>query len=265
MNKYNILLVGPIGTGKTFSLHTVLNIPGIDKLYIQSVEPGITTTIRQWEKRGIDTSRVFYNYVPPAKVDWDVLKINAKLTNSLTMQDLQGRPSPSRSQFTQFLDVVSSLSNFIDQHGEEHGPADEFESNCFLALDGLSGLSRMSRQLVVGAKPIMTQPEWGVAQQNLLQLISKLTDDTKCSFVLISHAERKDDLITGGTHITISTLGQKLAPEIIKPFDEVILTRREEGNFFWSTVDNNADLKTRSLEYKDDIDPDFAKFFEGDE
>lgn len=257
--KYNVLLLGSIGTGKTYSLHTLLNA-GLE-LFIQSIEPGIETTMKQWEKAGVDMKRVHYNYIPPAHTDWDVLRINAKQTNSLDMAGLQKVTSSNKSDYIQFLEVVDSLANFKDQHGQEFGPVDEWGPDRALAMDGLSGLSRMSRQLVVGAKPIMTQPEWGVAQQNLLNLIMKCTDDTKCSFILISHASRKDDLITGGSHITVSTLGQALAPELVKPWDEVIYTHRRGGEFLWSTIESDVDLKTRSLEFTDEIKPDFAQLF----
>jgi len=262
VNKYNILLLGQIGTGKSYSLKTVLDA-GLE-LFIQSVEPGITTTIRQWEKHGVDISKIHYNYIAPATTAWDVLEKNAKYTNQFDMATLQKMTPANKGDYIQFLQVVSSFANFIDQHGEEFGPVDEFGPERALALDGLSGLSRMSRALVVGAKPIMTQPEWGVAQQNLLQLILKLTDDTKCTFILISHAERKTDQITGGTHITISTLGQALAPELLKPWDEVILARRDGDKFLWSTSESDVDLKSRSLKFSDEIEPDFKQFFTKD-
>ena len=83
-------------------------------------------------------------------------------------------------------------------------------------------MSQMAMDLTVGSKPIVTQPEWGAAMNTILRLVRKLCYDTKCTFVFNAHLERQDDELTGGTHKTVSTLGNKLAPEIIKPFDEVI-------------------------------------------
>jgi len=259
--KYNIILTGPVGTGKTYSTHTFLDAGR--ELFILSTEPGIDTIFGEWEKVGIDLSRVHYTKVMPAATDWDTLIQNAERTNLLTMEQLQKTQAVNKSEYKQFIDVYRALANFTDQHGEEFGPVDEWDDSRVIAIDGLSGLSRMALHLVVGAKPIKTQPEWGCAMGNLQSLVEKLCDDTKCTFVLIAHVERQKDELTGGTHLTISTLGNKLAPELVKLPDEIIYTRREGDKFKWSTIESGIDLKSRCLPWSDDIEPDFAQMFEG--
>lgn len=258
--KFNILLVGPIGTGKTYSAHTFLDA-GLE-LFILSTEPGIEVIIDEWKKAGVDTSHVHYAKVMPATVDWDTLRQNAEKSNLLTMSQLQSGPSVNKHLFKQFIELYSTLANFTDQHGEEFGPVDEWDDSRALVADGLSGISRMALQLVVGVKPAPTRPEWGCAMGNVLNLILKLTDDTKCTFMLVSHLEREPNELTGGTHLTVSTLGQKLAPELIKPWDEVVYTKREGSKFKWSTIEMGIDLKSRRLPWADDIEPNFAQMFE---
>ncbi len=260
--KYNIILTGPVGTGKTYSTHTFLNAG--KELFILSTEPGIETIFGEWEKIGVDLSKVHYTKIMPASTDWETHILNAERTNTLTMEQLQKTQAVNKSEYRQFIDVWRTLSSFTDQHGEDFGPVDDWDDSRVIIIDGLSGLSRMALQLVVGAKPIKTRPEWGCAMGNLQNLIEKLCDDTKCTFVLISHVERQENELTGGTHLTISTLGNKLAPEIVKLPDEIIFTRREEDKFKWSTIESGIDLKSRCLPWSDDIEPDFAQMFEGD-
>lgn len=257
---YNILLVGPVGTGKTYSCHTFLEAN--KELFILSTEPGLETILEEWEKLDVDMENVHYTKVMPAVTDWDTLIQNAERTNLLTMEQLQKTQAVNKSEYKQFIDVYKALANFTDQHGEEFGAVDEWDDSRVLVIDGLSGLSRMALHLVVGAKPIKTQPEWGCAMGNLQNLIEKLCDDTKCTFVLVSHVERQKDELTGGTHLTLSTLGNKLAPELVKLPDEIIYTRREGGKFRWSTIESGIDLKSRKLPWSDDIEPTFVQMFE---
>jgi hypothetical protein len=97
---------------------------------------------------------------------------------------------------------------------------------------------------------------------NLERFISKCCADLKCSFVLIAHTEREYDEITGGSKLMVSTLGRRLAPKIPRFFDEVVLCRRERDKFFWTSVDNTADLKVRRLPFSDSIPPDFKPLLE---
>lgn len=258
--KYNIMLVGPVGTGKTYSTHTFLEAE--KELFILSTEPGIDTILAEWKKIDVDMSKIHYAKIMPASTDWDTHIQNAERTNLLTMEQLQKTQAVNKDEYKQFIDVWRTLADFTDQHGENFGPVDDWDDSRVLILDGLSGLSRMSMQLVVGAKPIKTQPEWGCAMGNLQNLIEKLCDDTKCSFVLIAHVERQKDEISGGTHLTISTLGNKLAPELVKLPDEIIYTSREGDKFKWSTIESGIDLKSRCLPWSDDIEPTFAQMFE---
>lgn len=255
--KFNALLVGPIGTGKTHSLRTLVKDCG-KELFVIATEPGIETILGDLPK-----DKCHWQYIPQAKTSWQTLIENAEDLNNYTIKTLIDRPSKNKKEYTQFLQVLSALANFTDDRtGEEFGPVDAFGTDRAVALDGMSGLSTMAMDLVVGAKPIVTQPEWGAAMGNLDRLNKKLTSDLECTFVLISHIDREKDEITGGTSLKVSTLGQKLAPEIPKPYDEVILTVRRGADFSWSTTTAGVDLKTRLLPWKEGIPPTFKPLYE---
>lgn len=253
--KINVLLHGPIGTGKTTSLKTVVDCG--KELFILATEPGIHTIMGATSEE-----KVHWHYVQPAKTPWDVLIDNAEKINKLPMSALQGLPGLNKSGYVQFIEVLSTLADFTcDRTGKNFGPVDDWGPERVLAVDGLSGISKMSLQLVCGAKPIKTQPEWGVAQDNLRNLLDKLTSDTKCSFVMLAHTARKENKLDGGTYITVSTIGQALAPDIPKFFDEVVYANRIGTKFSWSTIEGNVDLKSRILPLEEDIKPDFSQIF----
>ena len=256
--KFNVLLMGPIGTGKTHSCRTLIEGELVRKLFILSVEPGIHTIMGD-----MPTDRVHWQYIAPASTDWDTMIKNAELVNRYGPEQLQKMQWPNKQEYGQFIEVIRALSNFTcDRTGEEFGPVDEFPSDCALVLDGLSGVSKMAMDVVVGAKPIKSQPEWGIAQDNVRHLLDKCCYETKCTFVLLAHVNRNKDEVTGGTYVTIDTLGQKLAPDIPKPFDEVVYTTRERGNFKWSTERAQTDLKARILPFSDDLEPNFKQLWD---
>jgi len=254
MPKYNILIEGPIGSGKTHSLRTI--VEETDKeLFVLATEPGIYNILGDLPK-----DRCHIKYVSPAGTSWEVLMDNAVLINQTDPSTLQKMSPINRMDYQQFFDVITCMANFVDERsGEEFGPVDFFDPDKrVFAHDGLSGLSQMSKDLVVAAKPIITQPEWGVMMGNLERFIKKCCADIKCTYILISHIEKIQDQITGGTVISLSTLGQKLAPELVKTFDEIIFAKRTGDKFVWSTTESGVDLKTRVLGWRDDLPPTFA-------
>jgi hypothetical protein len=260
--KYNIMIVGPVGTGKTTALRTIVEDCG-KELFVVATEPGIQNILGESATAGpLPKEKCHWHYISPAEIDWKVLETNAKLVNTMSMADLQKMPAANRNKFQQFVELLSVLANFkCDRTGEEYGPVDSWGEDRVLAIDGLSGISQMAMDLVVGSKPIKTQPEWGAAMDMILRLVRKLCYDTKCTFVMNAHLERQIDETGGGTHLTVSTLGNKLAPELIKPFDEIIFAKRVAEKFTWSTMEMQVDLKTRILGWGDSYEPTYKHFF----
>lgn len=259
---YNIMNIGPIGTGKTTTLRTVVE-ECEKELFVIATEPGIENILGDKSKEGeLPKDKCHWKYISPAEVEWDTLIKNANLVNTSSMGDLQKLPGINRHQFQQFIALLETLSDFTcDRTEESFGPVDDWPEDRVLAIDGLSGISQMALDLTVGSKPIVTQPEWGAAMNTLLRLIRKLCYDTKCTFILNCHLERQHNETTGTERLTASTLGNKLAPELLKPFDEVIFSKRQIDKFYWSTIESDIDLKTRLLEFRDDHSPTYANFF----
>lgn len=256
--KFNVLLMGQIGTGKTYSSRTLITENLVDELFILSVEPGIHTIMGDMPK-----DRVHWKYVEPASTDWDTLIQAAELTNKYGAEQLQKMQWPQKQEYQQFLEVYRALSDFTcDRTGENFGPVDSWGPNRALVVDGLSGLSQMALQLVVGAKPIKSQPEWGMAQSNLMNLLNKLVYSTKCTFILNAHVTRQKDEVSGGTFVTLDAIGKAIAPDIPKPFDEVIFAWKDGSKFYWSTERDQTDLKARILPHGDKLPPNFSQLYE---
>lgn len=256
--KTNVLLMGPIGTGKTRSLRT---IPPTGKtLLTLSLEPGINSIFGPLSKEG-DFHGPYSHWasIMPASTDFEILRSNALLTNALDQKGLANSPRRNRDQYRQFINVYDQCANFTcDICHKEFGPLDKLDDSYVFAMDGLSGLSRMSMDLQAGGKPTTDKPDFFIAQGNIRNILSKLLG-CPCSFVLTSHIVRETDPIRGGFIITVLTLGQALAPEIPLWFDEVLQTRRQGDKFYWSSTESNTDLKVRRLPFSDEIPPDFAQ------
>lgn len=125
-------------------------------------------------------------------------------------------------------------------------------------VDGLSELSNASMKMVVGNKPMSSQPDYGVAQNNLMNFLRLLTQGIICTTVMIAHVSRETDEITGGVKLMTKAIGKALANEIPQLFSDVIYAVREGASFYWDTAAGNVDTKTRNLPIKSKQKPDFA-------
>lgn len=249
----NVLLEGATGTGKTYSIRTLVEA-GITPFVI-STEPGITSTLGD-----IPPDKLHWHYIRPAAPQWEDIISNAKKINSMSFESLTKLKDIDKQKYGQFLDLVSSCANFVcDRDGKSYGSVDDWGTDRCLVVDSLSGVNIMAMDLVAGAKPVKAPGDWGVAMDNLERLINRWTCGTNCHFVLIAHMERERDEITGGIQLMTSTLGQKLAPKIPRFFDDVIQCKHEGADkFTWNTYGTMADLKARNLPMAEKLQPSFV-------
>lgn len=156
--------------------------------------------------------------------------------------------------------LLSQLMNWkSDRDGRLFGPVDSWGPNRVLVIDGLTGLGAFAMKLVVGQKPVKSQADWGIAQDQLEKLLRMLCDGCRCHFILLSHVEREIDQVMGGVKVTVQTLGKALPPKIPPMFSDVILAVRQGTTWTWSTANALCDLKTRNLPVADNIPPSFAQ------
>lgn len=252
------LLMGPAGTGKTTSLVTLLQ-QGLG-LRLLATEPTAPNRIlEEAKKRNIDTSKFHWKNVSPSPQGWDALIKAGNIVNTMSLKDMADmRDGIAKPDGKQWITMLQSMQNFVsDRDGSQLGDVTSWDSSVVFAIDGLTGVNTMSRNLTVGLKPNPSPGEWGVMQGNILNLIKKLCADCNCYFVLICHVEKENNEVTGLTNLTVSTLGAKLAPKIPPEFTNVVYAKRTATNFTWSTADAGVDTKNGDLPLSDGLPPTF--------
>src|SRR5690606_35138898 len=205
-----------------------------------------------------------WKYIHPGTSGWSALIDSATKINSMTYKALSNLEDINKRQYGQFIQVLNTLVNFkCDRTGEEFGCVDNWSTDRALILDSMSGISSMAMKLVVGTKPVRSQGDWGVAMNNLEELIEKLCTGVVCHFILTAHMEREKDEVSGSVALMPSTLGQKLSPKIPRNFDNVIeCYQHAPGNFRWRTVSAQAKLKSRHLPLESGLEPSFYPIIE---
>lgn len=258
---FNTLIEGPSGTGKTHCIHTLVET-GVEVFYL-GLEPGLETLKGVWVDKGKPIpSNLHWRYVRAVNTDLDVLISGAEKVNQMNLEMLSKMQDTNKNKYNSYIEIAKCLNGFIDERtGENFGRVIDWSTDRALVMDGLTGLSRSAMQMVVGGKPVKSQSDWGIAMDQVEKLVLYLTDSCPCHFVLISHIDRETDQVLGGSKITVSTLGQKLAPKLTAMFSDVLLTEREAAKFTWNTAHPQADLKARNLAIAAGLPPSFAPIY----
>lgn len=254
----NEMLVGATGTGKTYALRTLLDA-GLE-VFILATEPGIASTLGD-----TDPERMHWHYIAPAAPGLDSLLDSATKINTMSMKGLANMTDINKSKYSQFLEVLTTLANFKDDRtGKEYGSVESWDTDRVIVIDSLSGLNVMAMDLVVGAKPVKSMSDWGIAMDNLERLIMTLCTAVRAHFILTAHLEREQDEVTGAIKLMAGTLGKKLGPRLPRFFDDVIqCTKSDDGKtWLWATQTLNVDTKTRNLPYSEKIIPTFKPVIE---
>lgn len=252
----SVLLLGPTGTGKTWSLSTLLEA-GLETFVISTEPNGIDSLLDACQQKKLDLSRLHYASIQPARAGLSGLMDMAKKVSVMNFESLSKLAPSGQRQHAQWIELLSTLSDFKDQKGVSYGPVDAFGAERALVIDSLSGLNLMAMDITVGDKLSAHVGEWGVAMGLLDKLILSLTSGLKCTFVLVGHLEREFNEVTGQTTLMAATLGKKLAPRLPRFFSEVVLTTRDGVKFGWSTTQTGVDLKSRALPLSDKLAPTF--------
>lgn len=258
----NVLLEGPTGTGKTHALATLADT-GVE-LFCLFTEAGLESLLGYWaDKKQEIPKNVHWHMLERPPVDFATMAEAANKINTWTQESLHKMQDPDRAKHNQFVGLLRALVDFPDDRtGKKFGAVDSWGPDRCLAIDSLTGINPIAMSMVVGGKPVRSQPDWGIAMDQVEKLVRQLTDGCKCHVVLTAHIEREVDQVFGGVKITVATLGVKLAPKIPPMFSDVILAYREGTKFLWSTANPAADLKARNLPLADGINPSFVQIIE---
>jgi hypothetical protein len=261
----NVLLEGPTGTGKTYSIGTLVDATvGHAEVFYLSLESGMESLLGYWtDHQKPVPPNLHWHYLKASDYSFAQMLNIADNVSRLTNEALAKIQDVNKSQHNQFIKLLEVLMDFKDQRtGESYGPVDKWGPNRIIVIDALTGINAAALSLTVGAKPIRSLVDWGVAMDSVERLIRLLTEGCRCHFILIAHVEREMDQVLGGVKITVGTLGQKLAPKLTPMFSEVVLAVKEGTKFSWSTANPYADLKNRNLPLGEGLKPDFRQILD---
>lgn len=259
----NIMLMGPGGTGKTYSLHTLVEA-GLE-VFVLFTEAGRESLLGYWTDAGKPVpSNLHWCDIRAQSLGFGELADAANDLLNLPPELLFKKPDTHKSKYTAFVDTLRALANFPDARtGQKFGPVDSWGTGRVLVIDSLTGISQFAMQNVTGGKVVRDQSDWGKAQGLLEFFLRKCTDGTRCHFILLAHVEREIDQVQGGVKLMPSTLGKALPPKLSPMFSEVVLTERVAEKWQWSTISTQADTKSRYLgtgTYPQDFRPILEKW-----
>jgi hypothetical protein len=197
------------------------------------------------------------------KGGFGAMALSAQIIASSTLTALCKMQDMTRAANNPFERLLKVMNSFHDQRtGKNFGPVDSWGPDRAIVIDGATELSNFVMAMQVGNKPVRDKPDYGIVQEQLERFIRYCCDGCKCHFILIAHVEREQDDILGGVKLMTSVPGQKLSPKIPSMFSDTILTVRNKDVWTWDTASPLADLKTRNLPVKQNIDPDFKSIIE---
>lgn len=256
----NVLLMGPSGTGKTYSLGT---IPEKYEVFYLGMEQGLESLIGYWTDKGKEVPANFHwHTLPYHKTNFAQLANMAQKVTTFSGEALAKFQDPNRMRYNRFELMLTALSNFPDDRtGQKFGSVDSWDHARVIVIDGMTGINDAAMSMVVGGKPVRSQQDWQVAQNQVNAFLMTLTTACNCHVIVIAHVEREVDQILGGIKLTVGTLGKALAPKIPAMFSDVILTVRQGKEWSWDTANGQADLKTRNLPISSSLKPDLSQVF----
>lgn len=258
---FNVLLMGPAGTAKTWSIGTLVEADPNLQVHCLFLEAGRESLFGYFRDKGKPIPpNLTYQTLAPAKASFKEMLESAKMVNTLSLDALAKMQDPHRSKYNRFVQLIEALNEPKDERSGKTLPSvDSWGPNRCLVVDGLTGIGLAAMSLVIGGKPVRSQSDWGIAQDQVEKLLRNLCDGCKCHFVLLAHVEKETDQVLGGTKLFVATLGKALTPKIAPMFSDVILTVREGTKWSWDTSNPMADVKGRNLPFAAGQPADFKQ------
>lgn len=260
-----VLLEGPSGTGKTYAIGPLVDwaasqSPALD-VFVLFTENGLETLLGYWRDKGKEPpSNLHYHSTLTRPLSLTSLMDSADKIGKLSYESITKMVDPNRGgDNNAFYGILKACADFPDDRsGTKFGPVDKFGPDKIFVIDSLSELANASMKMVIGNKPTAAPPDYGVAQNNLMNFLRLCTQGLSCTFVMTAHVDRQQDEITGGIKLMTKAVGKAMANDIPQLFSDVIYAVREGTSFYWDTAAANVDVKTRNLPIAAKQSPDFA-------
>jgi len=257
-----ILLEGPSGTGKTYALGTLVDWAATQnrKVHVIFTENGLETLLGYWRDRNLEVpGNLHWHVVRTPALGLEALIDAAQKVGMLTYESLTKSIDPNRGSNNPFEKFLKALADFpCDRTGQKFGNIGKWDANSILANDSLSETAVACFRMVIGNKPTASQPDYGVAQNNLMNWLRYMTQAFQGTFVLTAHVQRQINEVTGATQLMTKAIGKAMADDVPQLFSDVIYCTREGTKWYWDTAASSVDTKTRNLPIASKIEPNFA-------
>jgi hypothetical protein len=255
------------GTGKTYALGTLAEWAERNgfELAILFTEQGLESFLGYFRDKGKEPPAcVYWHQQTTRPISLKALMQTADSVGKLSYEALAKSIDSNRGGANNaFYAILGSCANFVDDRtGKSLGSVDSFPHNRIFAMDSLTETANAAMKMQIGARPMASPGDYGVAQNSLMNFLRLCTQGIVCPFVMTAHVDREQDPVTQATKIMIKAIGKALATEIPTLFSEIIYTTREADKFYWDTAAYGVDTKTRSLGIKSKIEPNFALIFD---
>lgn len=256
---FNVMLMGPAGTGKTYDIGSLVDADPKLQVHVLFLEAGSESLLGYWKDKGKEIPpNLTWQTLAAPKASFTEMLDSARLVNTMSLEALTKMADPNRSKHNRFITLLEGLNSPKDERtGKDLPPVNEWGTDRVIVIDGMTGIGLAAMSLVIGGKPVRSQSDWGIAQDQVEKLLRMLTDGCRCHFVLLAHVERETDQVLGGTKLFVATLGKALTPKLAPMFSDVILTVREGTKWTWDTSNPMADVKGRNMPFAAGQTPDF--------
>lgn len=270
-----ILLQGDSGSGKTYALGTICDWaaaqnPPFD-VRVLFTENGLETFKSYWLDPPTDPNgkplrpprevpaNIAWHVAAPGAQSLSSLKEAAQKVGLLSYKSLTEMVDPNRGTSNPAYKMLEALENFPDDRtGKKLGNIGTWSNRVIFINDSLSETAEAYKRMATGNKPVMSQPEYQVAQNNLMNFLRFLTQAGQFTLVMTAHLQKQVNELTGGTTLMTSAIGKAIADDIPKLFSEVLYAYREGLGWYWDTSAPNVLTKTRYLPIRAKIAPDLG-------
>lgn len=268
---FKILIYGEAGTGKTFSIKTLLaagqnvRFLAAENNAISGIEIAVKEYLKEVaaKKAPALADGQFAMMVPdrPKKKLTDLVAQQTKFVQ-IPLEGQFKTADVNRKNYTRYLEILKATTAFVDSKtGVNYGSIDSWGKDTTLVVDGLTIICEAIKAATVGAKLAVSQPEWGVMQGTLMEFIRFLTEDLECNLVLLAHPTKEVDPVLGVQRIYPASLGQALNNLLPTAFTDVVWSYRKGKDFLWSTDHKQAVTRQTVLPLAESMPQDYKQCF----
>lgn len=261
-----VLLEGDSGSGKTHALGTIVDWAQANgfKVRVLFTENGLETLLGYWRDKSKPIPECLaWHQVENSTLGLTSLIEAANKVGMLSYEALTKSTDPNRSANNAYERLLRTLTDFPDDRtGKKLGNISSWGTDTIFCIDSLTELANICMKMVIGNKPTAAPPDFGVGQNNLMNLLRYLTQGFDPTLVMTAHLQRQTNEITGGIQLMVKAIGKAMSDDIPQLFSEVIYSRREGLEWLWDTAAIGVTTKTRYLPISGKIKPDLGQIME---